>query len=403
MKHSVDNRVSMLIELQDQPGSLERALHCFSSRGVNLTHIESRPEMGDRFDFYVDCEGERGDAAVEAVITELQQMAEKILVLDTRRVPWFPRHIAELDLIADHTLDAGSELEADHPGFHDDAYRQRRALFEQLARANRYGDPFPLIEYTTDETATWRAVYCALEGLHAQHACTAYRQALSELQIHCGFGPDQIPQAGAINDFLESRTGFRLRPVAGLLSPRDFLNGLAFRVFFSTQYIRHGSVPGYTPEPDICHELIGHAPMFADPAFAELSQEIGLASLGASDADIERLSRCYWHAVEFGLVREGGELKAYGAGLLSSPGELVWACESDAPRRLPWAPERAAEQTYPITAFQPLYFVADSLQAGKLAMQTFARNLQRPFHARYNQMSHRIWVDRAVTRDAASP
>ena len=394
-----DNRVSILIELLDEPGSLERALHTFSKHNVNLTHIESRPERNGRFDFYVDCEGARGEEPVEKVIAELMGTSEMLLVLDTRQVPWFPRHIAELDQVITHTLDAGVELDADHPGFSDETYRQRRAIIEQLALDDVFGADFPLVEYTIEETETWRHVYSNLLRLHEEHACQEYQKAMADLKRHVGFDENVIPQGRDINRFLQARTGFRLRPIAGLLSSRDFLNGLAFRVFFCTQYIRHASAPDYTPEPDICHELIGHAPMFADAAFADMSQEIGLASLGASDEDIERLARCYWFSVEFGLVRENGRVKAYGAGLLSSPGELRYACEATTAELKDWSPDTAAGQDFPITEYQPVYYVAETLQSGKEMMRHFSEKMPRPFHARYNPATRRIWVDRAIDRE----
>ena len=147
--------------------------------------------------------------------------------------------------------------------------------------------------------------------------------------------------------------------------------------------------------------------MFADPNFADLSQEIGLASLGASDGEIERLARCYWFSVEFGLVREGSELKAYGAGLLSSIGELEHACSSGGarcsalgrPTFLDWDPAVAAETAYPITEYQPRYFVSSSLREANDRMRRHCESLPRPFYARLNDVTKSIWVDRAIQRD----
>jgi phenylalanine-4-hydroxylase len=109
----------------------------------------------------------------------------------------------------------------------------------------------------SEETKTWGTVYKKLKSLQDKYACPEYVQIMPLMEKHCGYSETNIPQVQDISKFLLERTGFQMRPVTGLLSSRDFLSGLAFRMFFSTQYIRHGSLPLYTPEPDICHELLG--------------------------------------------------------------------------------------------------------------------------------------------------
>lgn len=234
-------------------------------------------------------------------------------------------------------------------------------------------------------------MYNSLLDKYPKYACREHQYVFPLLQQNCGYGPDNIPQLEDVSRFLKDCTGFTLRPVMGLLSSRDFLNGLAFRVFHATQYIRHHSKPHYTPEPDVCHELLGHAPLFADPEFAAFSQEIGLASLGASDEDISRLSTIYWFTIEFGLCKQtsDGSVRAYGAGLLSSFGELEY-CLSASPRLLPFDPARMAETTYPITEYQPVYFVADSFVDAQVKVRDFAASLQRPFAVRYNPYTESI-------------
>eukprot|EP00162_Nutomonas_longa_P005592 comp16247_c0_seq1/m.25751 comp16247_c0_seq1/g.25751 ORF comp16247_c0_seq1/g.25751 comp16247_c0_seq1/m.25751 type:complete len:318 (+) comp16247_c0_seq1:134-1087(+) len=253
------------------------------------------------------------------------------------------------------------------------------------------GQPIPRIEYTENEIATWRTVYSRLRSLIPSHACKQYNYIFPLLERECGYGPDSIPQLEDVSRFMKSCTGFTLRPVSGLLSARDFLNGLAFRVFHSTQYIRHHSRPNYTPEPDVCHELLGHVPLFADPDFAAFSQEIGLASLGVSDDDITKLATCYWFTVEFGLCRQDGQLRAYGAGLLSSFGELEY-CLSDKPKLAPFDPFVTCNTEYPITTFQPLYFVSESFAESQQKMKEFSKTLKRPFSVAYDPYAQSVIV-----------
>jgi len=389
-----DHSLSVIFSLEHEVGALGNSLKIFKKHSVNLLHIESRSSARlPGYEFMVEIDVTTGD--IEGAVKEIQKDASYFQVIsrdykdNKDAVPWFPVHIKDLDKFANQILSYGSELDSDHPGFTDQVYRARRKEFADIAFHYKHGTPIPTVEYTKVEKDTWATVYNRLTKLYKTKACYEHNHVFPLLVENCGYGPDNIPQLQVISEFLKSVTGFQLRPVAGLLSSRDFLAGLAFRVFHSTQYIRHHSQPNYTPEPDVCHELLGHVPLFADPAFAQFSQEIGLASLGASDHYIERLATCYWFTVEFGMCRQDGELKAYGAGLLSSFGELEW-CLSGQPELRAFDPVKTGEQKYPITEHQPIYYVTDSFEDAKQKMIDYAATIPRPFGVRYEPYTQTI-------------
>ena len=291
-----------------------------------------------------------------------------------------PMNRKDLDQIFDETWGYGAELDADHPGFTDQAYRERRKVIGKAAKNFRHGDIIPTIDYTEDETATWATCFNKLSKLAPIAACKEYNNSFPHLKMT----PDEVPQLKDITNILDERTGFMMRPVSGLLASKNFLHAIAYKVFSSTQYIRHNSVPFYTPEPDLIHELIGHAPLLADPTYGDFSQAVGVASLGAVDDDITKLATVYWFSMEFGVCEEEGEIKAYGAGILSSYGEVENTIIDKKADIQPFDPFKMAVQPYPITQYQPIVFNAETLKKATEIIKDYSKTLDRHYEVDFD-------------------
>ena len=266
-------------------------------------------------------------------------------------------HVSDADLpeFRDMPFENINELHLDHPGANDIEYRKRRDYIARLSKQFRETGVISDVEYNDEEQAIWRHVAGKLEEGHARRANKFYLQAKKDL----GISNDRIPQLTEMNRRLKARSNFRLAPIEGLVDTRAFLSWLSWRTMLSTQYIRHHSRPDYTPEPDIVHESIGHIPMFTNRDFADFSQFIGHGARIANDQQLEELGRLYWFTVEFGLIEEGDDIKAYGAGLLSSYGELEHAFSDEVERR-PFDLEQVINHDYTYSDMQPVLYVVPS-------------------------------------------
>ncbi|KAJ8314759.1 hypothetical protein KUTeg_006909, partial [Tegillarca granosa] len=378
-------KFSIMLTLKEGIASLSRVIRVFENAKVTLEHIESRRSQKNdsQLDVLIECTGIR-----DKVTSLTNQLRQNTPILDLNVVSdqfptWFPRHISELDNCTHLVTKFEPELDSDHPGFTDMNYRARRKQIADIA-----------FNYKQ------KHVYTNLKVLIPTHACREFRENLEILEKEGGYSEHNIPQLDDVSKFLKKRTGFQLRPVSGLLSARDFLASLAFRVFQCTQYVRHGSKPDHSPEPDCVHELLGHVPMLADPKFAKFSQDIGIATLGASDEDIEKFATLYWFTVEFGLVKQDGGIRAYGAGVLSSYGELKHAL-SDAPKKLNFNPDTTAVQVYTDEDLQPIYFIVESFEDMQQKMRQYASKIKRKEELRYDPFTQTLQtLDKVCTMES---
>jgi phenylalanine-4-hydroxylase len=265
----------------------------------------------------------------------------------------------EAQLYSPVTTSAGGEvtvhLHDSHPGANDPDYRRRRNAIAAAALAWRPGEPAPRIDYDAGEQEVWRTVWRELAPLHERLAVGEFREALARVALPT----DRVPGLDEVSARLVATSGWSYVPAAGLVDLRTFYAALADRVFHSTQYLRHPAMPLYTPEPDIVHEVIGHGHLLATPTFGELHRRAGAAAVRLRDDDSLRfLSRVFWFSLEFGVVVEDGELRAYGAGILSSYGEIEQFRDMEL---RPLDLREMGTVDYDITTYQPVLYRAGSV------------------------------------------
>ncbi len=211
--------------------------------------------------------------------------------------------------------------------------------------------------YTGEETAVWRDLFdMQMTGLR-RHACRAYLDG----QVKLGMTGDAVPQVVEIDARLSQISGAGVAPVDALIPQDEFSTLLKNRKFPVATFIRKREHFDYIEEPDIFHECFGHCPMLTDDAFCRFMERFGALALDLGDVWSERLFRLFWFTVEFGLIREDGALKAFGAGIISSPEELQWAM-SGTPETRDFDLIEVLRTPYRIDIVQPVYFVIDSFE-----------------------------------------
>ncbi|MGQ0709697.1 MAG: phenylalanine 4-monooxygenase [Rhodoferax sp.] len=214
-------------------------------------------------------------------------------------------------------------------------------------------------QYTAQEHAVWKTLFERQSALLPGLACDAFVDGMRKLPITA----DAIPNFEQLSDTLMRTTGWQVVAVPGLVPDDVFFDHLANRRFPSGNFIRGAHELDYLEEPDVFHDVFGHVPMLMHPVMADFIQAYGVGGLRAQRlGKLDALARVYWYTVEFGLLRQGGDLRIYGAGIASSFSESRFAVQSGSPNRIAFALERVMHTRYRIDDFQEVYFVLDKLE-----------------------------------------
>ena len=251
-------------------------------------------------------------------------------------------------------------------------------------------------DYTAGEHAVWRTLHERQVGLLRGRACDEFVAGMQALPI----AADRIPDFERLSEVLMRHTGWQIVAVPGLVPDEVFFEHLAHRRFPSGRFIRRADQLDYLEEPDVFHDVFGHAPMLMNPVLADFIQAYGEGGLRAQRlGTLPLLARVYWYTVEFGLLQQHGGLRIYGSGIASSRAESVFALDDDSPHRIGFDLERVMRTRYRIDDFQECYFVLDALDdLLELAHIDFAPVYERIQHDDEIEPGRLLPADRVITR-----
>lgn len=213
-------------------------------------------------------------------------------------------------------------------------------------------------QYSSDEHAIWNRLFRRQQAQLKDRVVAAFTAGVQAL----GLGPEGIPRFEALNERLQGLTGWSVVAVPGIVPEEIFFHHLANRRFVAGRFIRSIDQLDYLEEPDVFHDVFGHVPLLANPAYARYLQAYGEAGVRAQGATLGQLARLYWYTVEFGLMRSGQELHLFGAGIVSSNGESEYALASSEALRIGFDVQRTMRTDYRIDSFQRNYFVIESFE-----------------------------------------
>lgn len=260
----------------------------------------------------------------------------------------------------------------------DEARRAQEAADKAPFQPSAEIDPYQFFitqdssKYTKENNDVWREMFTERMRTLNDQASDVFLAGLKAI----GLTPDRVPEVASINRRLQDLTGWESHPVPGYLPAKAFFACLAQRRFPTTITIRPRELMNYLPEPDIFHDVFGHVPLHADPVFAEFLQTYGKAALFCDNPyHIDRLARLFWFTVEFGLIRERGQVKLYGSGLISSIGESFHALESDHVDRRPFDMDRVCDTPFEIDHYQPILYVLESFEQLRDSMNSYAERV----------------------------